>query len=681
MKRLRSRIEDKKKKINPFIIVAIIVLTGIGGFGLFQLLHKNDSNQVQEVADIFIQILENKNYDKLGGVLEEKSYTALDYTLDEVIDKYKDIFNGININQIHASKIKLEKINNHEQELSYQLSLTTPLGTIKNVKYHAKIIKTDGNYLVKWEPSLIFPGMEGKDKVAFHDWKPERGEIKDHHGHGLAINQDFKWVGIVPKDLSQGNERENRLQEISQTFDISIDEINEKLDQSWVKDDLFIPLKIIESDQAEKVPGVSYQNTKQRYYPLKEAAANLIGYVGKVTKEDLDKNPTLAEGDMIGKSGLEKAFDKKLRGKSGGEILIVDEQGNEKKEIQKVEKEDGKDVQLTIDRYIQKKAFKHLKGKAGSTVVMNPKEGGLYALVSSPAYDPNKMVQGVSQQEYDKYANDKDKPFISRFAAGYAPGSTFKTITASIGLDAKVTYPNKVRKINGLSWQKNKSWGGYSVTRVSNVQNVDMRKALIYSDNIYFAQEALEMGEKTFRNGLDKFIFGEELDLPIAMSPAQISNESTFGSEILLADTAYGQGELSISPIQQATIYSVFQNEGKIVYPKLLDNKSERKTKLAITGSTANKIKNYLSEVVSDPNGTAHSLYNQQHQLAAKTGTAELKMKQGKKGNENSFLLALDTDHDDFLLLSLVENYQAGSSATQLNKSFIDELYEYFQGH
>ncbi len=534
---------------------------------------------------------------------------------------------------------------------------------------------------MKWEPSLIFPGMEGKDKVAFHDWKPERGEIKDHHGHGLAINQDFKWVGIVPKDLSQGNERENRLQEISQTFDISIDEINEKLDQSWVKDDLFIPLKIIESDQAEKVPGVSYQNTKQRYYPLKEAAANLIGYVGKVTKEDLDKNPTLAEGDMIGKSGLEKAFDKKLRGKSGGEILIVDEQGNEKKEIQKVEKEDGKDVQLTIDRYIQKKAFKHLKGKAGSTVVMNPKEGGLYALVSSPAYDPNKMVQGVSQQEYDKYANDKDKPFISRFAAGYAPGSTFKTITASIGLDAKVTYPNKVRKINGLSWQKNKSWGGYSVTRVSNVQNVDMRKALIYSDNIYFAQEALEMGEKTFRNGLDKFIFGEELDLPIAMSPAQISNESTFGSEILLADTAYGQGELSISPIQQATIYSVFQNEGKIVYPKLLDNKSERKTKLAITGSTANKIKNYLSEVVSDPNGTAHSLYNQQHQLAAKTGTAELKMKQGKKGNENSFLLALDTDHDDFLLLSLVENYQAGSSATQLNKSFIDELYEYFQGH
>lgn len=104
-----------------------------------------------------------------------------------------------------------------------------------------------------------------------------------------------------------------------------------------------------------------------------------------------------------------------------------------------------------------------------------------------------------------------------------------------------------------------------------------MRKALVYSDNIYFAQETLEMGEKTFRNGLDKFIFGEELDLPIAMKPAQISNHKSFNSDILLADTGYGQGELLLSPIQQAAMYSIFQNEGKIVYPRLLEDKSGRK--------------------------------------------------------------------------------------------------------
>ncbi|MGE6259910.1 penicillin-binding transpeptidase domain-containing protein [Heyndrickxia sporothermodurans] len=675
---MKSRVERKKGKTKPYFISLLVSLVAIFGILSFLKLIKDDSSQVQETVDAFIHILENKEYEKLGEILEKKSYYSLDYTLDDVKDKYDHIFNGLNIHNIHASNMALKKIDNDEQELSYQLSFTTPLGRLENINYHTKIIKTDNHYLVKWDPSLIFPEMEGKDKVAFHQWKAERGEIKDHLGNGLAVNEDFKEVGIVPKDLSQGKEKEKRIENISRQFEIPLKEIHQKLNQSWVKEDLFVPLKIIESNKAKVIPGISYQNTNLRYYPLKEAAAHLIGYIGKVTKEDLDKNSDLKDGDMIGKTGLERTYDKELRGKDGGEILIVDEKGDKKQEIQKIEKIDGKDIKLTIDAYIQMEAYNHLKEKPGSTVVMNPKEGGLYAVVSPPSFDPNKMVQGISQQEYNKYAKDENKPFLSRFAIGYAPGSTFKTITASIGLDANVTYPDKTRKINGLSWQKNESWGGYSVTRVSDVQNVDMRKALIYSDNIYFAQEALEMGEETFRNGLNQFIFGEELDLPIAMNPAQISNHKTFQSDILLADTGYGQGELLISPIQQAAMYSIFQNEGRIVYPRLLDNKSDRKTKTAITSSTAQEMKNRLEEVVSDPNGTAHLLYNQQYQLAAKTGTAELKMQQGEKGDENSFLLAFDTGHDDFLLLSLVEHYAKGSSATQLNKSFIEELFGYF---
>lgn len=676
---MNSRVERKKRKINPYYLLIFLILAGIGGFSLFQIMDKKGHNEVQEVANTFIQLLEDKEYEKLGDVLEKQSYTSLDYTLEEVIDKYDRIFNGINITNIHASKIELEKVKNHGYELSYKLSFTTPLGTVENLNYHTKIEKTEDHYRVKWGPHLIFPGMEGKDKVAFNSIEAERGEIKDHLGNGLAVNEEFKWAGVVPKELNQGDDKDNTLQRISQQFGMPIEEIHQKLNQSWVKEDLFVPLKIIEVDKEEVIPGVVYQNTKLRYYPLKEAAAHLIGYIGKVTKEDLDKHPTLAEGEMIGRVGLEKAFDQRLRGKDGGEILIVDEQGNKKQEILKVEKLDGKDIQLTIDSYIQLEAFTHLNGKAGSTVVMDPKKGGLYAVVSSPSYDPNKMVQGISQQEYNQYAKDDNKPFISRFAVGYAPGSTFKTITASIGLDAKVTYPDKLRNIKELSWKKDGTWGGYSVTRVSDVQNVDMRKALIYSDNIYFAQEALEIGEKVYRNGLNKFIFGEDLELPIAMNAAQISKQNTFDSEILLADTAYGQGELLITPIQQAVMYSVFQNEGNLVYPRLLDDKSEPKTKSAITSSTAIEMKNSLAAVVSDPKGTAHLLYNPKYKLAAKTGTAELKMKQGEKGNENSFLLAFEAEQNSFLLLSLVEHYTPGSSATQLNRSFIEQLYSYLQ--
>lgn len=675
---MTSRMKKRRRKVILYLVMFFIII-GIGGFGLLQFIQADDRDQVQEVAKHFLQVLEDKEYADLNDLLDEDSYTTLGYTIDEVTDKYDHIFNGIPIQNIRASKMTVEKADDDEQTFSFQLSFTTPLGKIDNLEFQTKIVKRDQDYFIKWDPSLIFPGMEGKDKVAFRTYPAERGEIMDQLGNKLAANEDFYWVGIVPEDLARGKEKEKRLQKISKQFDISIDGLHETLQQSWIKEDLFVPLKIIEPDQVKELPGVAYQDAKVRYYPLKEAAANLIGYVGKVTKEDLEKNPQLSEVDMVGKMGLERAFDKELRGKGGGELFIANEHGEKKQEIQKVEKVNGENIQLTIDAYIQKEAFEHLKGNAGSTVVMNPKNGGLYALVSSPSFDPNKMVQGISQDDYNDYANDEDKPFVSRFAVGYAPGSTFKTITAGIGLDANVTRPDKVREIDGLNWQKDESWGGYSVTRVSDVKKVDMRQALIYSDNIYFAQEALEMGEKTFRNGLKPFIFGEELDLPIAMNPAQISNQAQFDSEILLADTAYGQGELLMNPIQQATMYSVFQNDGDIVYPRLLKDQKERKTKSAFTSSTANEIKASLVKVVRDPNGTAHSLYNSQHHLAAKTGTAELKMKQGEQGNENSFLLAFDTDDDDFLVVSLVENYTAGNSATQLNQTFMEKLYSYFQ--
>lgn len=187
------------------------------------------------------------------------------------------------------------------------------------------------------------------------------------------------------------------------------------------------------------------------------------------------------------------------------------------------------------------------------------------------------MANGISQKEYDAYNNNKDLPFTARFATGYAPGSTFKTITGAIGLDAGTLKPDEELEINGLKWQKDKSWGGYFATRVKEASPVNLRTALVNSDNIYFAQQTLRMGEDKFRAGLNKFIFGEELDLPIAMTPAQISNEDKFNSEILLADTGYGQGQLLISPIQQATMYSVFQNNGTLVYPKLVLDKETKK--------------------------------------------------------------------------------------------------------
>ena len=261
---------------------------------------------------------------------------------------------------------------------------------------------------------------------------------------------------------------------------------------------------------------------------------------------------------------------------------------------------------------------------------------------------------------------------MSRFATGYAPGSTFKTITAAIGLDSGTLNPNEELAIDGLKWQKDSSWGSYKVTRVSEASPVNLRTALVYSDNIYMAQETLKMGEKTFRAGLDKFIFGKELDLPIAMDKAQISNKDSFDSEILLADTGYGQGQLLLNPIQQITTYSVLPNKGTLVYPKLILDKETKDQKDVIKASSA-------EAVVSDENGTAHSLATLNIPLAAKTGTAEIKEKQDEKGQENSFLYAFDVEKQNYSVLEFLENKPEGTSATDLSKDLLTYLNQTYQ--
>jgi len=187
------------------------------------------------------------------------------------------------------------------------------------------------------------------------------------------------------------------------------------------------------------------------------------------------------------------------------------------------------------------------------------------------------------------------------------------------------------------------------------------------------------MGEATFRKGLDKFIFGEELALPIAMNPAQISNEKQFNSEILLADTGYGQGQLLITPIQQATIYSVFQNDGNLVYPRLLADQQTKVKEAVISKNAANTIVTDLLGNVEDEAGYVHNMYNPNFSLAAKTGTAEIKEKQDTDGKENSFLLTMDRTNNRFLTIIMVEDSGNNDTATNISKPLIDYLETTYQ--
>ncbi|MGL9809616.1 penicillin-binding protein PBP4(5) [Enterococcus sp. DIV0970a] len=677
----RSRTEKPAKKPKRFVWLALpaaLLVLGGGYYGYTVYQDRQEEAAAKKALTSFIDALADQKYSDLPAFVSEDSLASTGFTADEVSAKYEAIFTGIGAESFKASGIEVTPNDKDSDQFTFQYngSLTTSLGELTELSYSGTITVADNEAKIDWSPQLIFPGMEGQDKVSISVDNATRGEILDRNNEPLAENGTLYQLGVVPGQLGTGDEKNANIKAIAERFDLTEEAITQALEQSWVQDELFVPLKIIEPTD-EMPTGTSLKETTGRTYPLGEAAAQLIGYLGNVTAEDIEKDETLASNGQIGRSGLEAAFDKELRGENGGKIAITDEDGAEKSVLLEKERADGKDIQLTIDAQAQKTAFDSLQNQAGATVVTEPKTGDLLVLASSPSYDPNKMTQGISQEDYDAYEQNEDLPFISRFATAYAPGSTFKAITGAIGLENGTIDPTQSIAIDGLKWQKDSSWGDYFVTRVTDVASVNLKDALVYSDNIYMAQQTLSMGEDAFRDGLSKLIFGETLDLPIAMNPAQISNEDSFNSDILLADTGYGQGELLLNPIQQAAIYSVFANQGKLVYPRLV-KEAEQKDKEVFKAETIDQINQDLTAVVSDSNGTAHSLAALNIPLAAKTGTAEIKEKQDEKGQENSFLFAFDSQDQGFLMVSMLEDRQENQSATGLAPELLTYLAEHY---
>lgn len=671
-----------KNRTGAYIAGAVILIAAAGG-GYFYYQHYQETQAVEageKTVEQFVQALNKGDYNKAAEMTSKKAANKSALSEKEILDKYQNIYGAADVKGLQISNLKVDKKDDSTYSFSYKAKMNTSLGELKDLSYKGTLDRNDGQTTINWQPNLVFPEMEGNDKVSLTTQEAARGNIIDRNGEPLATTGKLKQLGVVPSKLGDGGEKTANIKAIASSFDLTEDAINQAISQSWVQPDYFVPLKIIDGATPELPAGATIQEVDGRYYPLGEAAAQLIGYVGDITAEDIDKNPELSSNGKIGRSGLEMAFDKDLRGTTGGKLSITDADGVEKKVLIEHEVQNGKDIKLTIDAKAQKIAFDSLGGKAASTVATTPKTGDLLALASSPSYDPNKMTNGISQEDYKAYEENPEHPFISRFATGYAPGSTFKMITAAIGLDNGTIDPNEVLTINGLKWQKDSSWGSYQATRVSSdVSQVDLKTALIYSDNIYAAQETLKMGEKKFRTGLDKFIFGEDLDLPISMNPAQISNEDSFNSDILLADTGYGQGELLITPIQQAAMYSVFTNNGTLVYPKLIADKETKDKKNVISETAVQTIVPDLREVVQDVNGTAHSLSALGIPLAAKTGTAEIKEKQDVKGQENSFLFAFNLDNQGYMMVSMLENKEDDDSATKRASELLQYLNQNYQ--
>ena len=247
----------------------------------------------------------------------------------------------------------------------------------------------------------------------------------------------------------------------------------------------------------------------------------------------------------------------------------------------------------------------------------------------------------------------------------YCPGSTFKPITGAIGLTTGKINANEDYGYNGTSWQKDSSWGNYYITTLTGYNGAkNLLNGMIHSDNIYFAQSALKIGAETFTSYLNKIGFNEELEFPLSIAKSQYSNTNSIDTEVKLADTGYGQGNLLVNPIHMASIYSSFSNDGSMVKPYIEydENKKGQIWKENVfTKEAANTIKDSLIQVVENKEGTANDAQLQGITLAGKTGTAELK--QSSEDSESGTLgwfdcFTINKQDKNLLIISMVENSQ-----------------------
>lgn len=672
----------KRKKIIG-TMAAILILLIVGAVAVVLVRRPFDAGKPDELLADYFACIEKGAYDKMYGMLDEESKANI--SKKDFVTRNQKIYEGIEAKNVKISVKDVKKTDGGEK-VSYLASMDSVAGKIE---FENQAMCTRDSYFdefkLSWDDSLIFPDMKDTDKVSVSTSQAVRGQILDRNGNMLAGPGTAPSVGLVPGKMSENKEAD--IAQLAGLLGMTEEEINSQLSAAWVTPDSFVPLKTLNSQQSQElteqlltIAGVLINDTEVRTYPLGEKAAHLIGYVQSVTAEDLEehKGEGYTSSSVIGKSGIEGLYEKELKGENGVKISIMTEDGVEKNVVASVDKQDGENIRLTIDSDLQGLVYDQFREDKSCSVAMNPFTGEVLALVSTPAYDDNEFILGMSGERWDQLNNDENKPLYNRFRQVWCPGSSFKPITAGIGLTTGTINPEEDYGSEGLSWQKDESWGDYHVTTLHEYSPVNLENALIYSDNIYFAKAALNIGADNLMKSLKLLGFGQELPFEIKMSQSQYANDGgTIDSEIQLADSGYGQGQILINPLHLATLYTSILNDGNVIRPYLTYSetpKSEVWISQAFSSDAASRVKTALEKVVNTPEGTGYGAHREDIALAGKTGTAEIKADQNDtSGTELGWFGVFTEDaaaQKPVLLMSMVEDVKdRGGSGYVVDKS------------
>lgn len=598
-------------------VLSVLILIGI----TMTLRYRKSSEKAEQIWLNYIVKLQQSDYKGMYEFLSDSAAAAI--TEEDFIARNKQIYERMKARNIHVDINGIATCETGKR-ISYTQSMDTIAGNFQESN-QVTMVKKDDTYYVDWSNSLIFSQLQDDEYIAISQDFAKRGDILDRSNTLLATDGKVLQIGIVPGNIK---DKEITISALSQASGLTKEAIENTLRAPWVKDDVFVPLKLIPDNDTIRAPyeaiqGVQINSTTSRIYPFGKAAAHVTGYIADITAEELAtySDDGYHRNSKIGKTGLESIYEHELHGSDGYSIEIKDNANSVQTTLLTKEKKDGQNIQTTIDANMQTLIYEQMKLDAGAAVALHPKTGETLALISTPAYDPNDFVLGMDPITWYDISNDANQPLRNRFIASYVPGSTFKSITGAIGLqNGTITNDTEYQKAVNWKWQKDRSWGNYTIPTTHEYKEPsNLCNALIYSDNIYFAQLADSIGSTTFSSYLKQLGFNETLDYPFSITPSTYGEEHELDNAITLAVSGFGQGKIQVSPIHLTALYTMFVNDGNMVQPYLLyEEGAPRIWKQNVISSDTAAI------IYEDLIKTYDIFNNNPSHAGAKTGTAQV---------------------------------------------------------
>jgi penicillin-binding protein 2 len=538
--------------------------------------------------------------------------------------------------------------------------------------------------------------MSDKNRIRIRPVAAPRGILFDRNGLPLVDNRPAFTLSLIPREM---DDRDTVLARLAILLKIPLVELQASLDR--VPADSMLPMRVRRGLSLEDVtkveerklelPGVIVEVEPQRVYPTSTFAAHLLGYVREVSEDQL-RQGRYRRGDMIGQSGLERVLDEYLRGRDGGERIEVDALGRPVQVMKRDEPNPGAQVITTVDRRIQEAAERAMGGHAGAVVVMDPRNGDVLAMTSSPAFALDRFTGNLDREDWVRLIRDPMTPLMNRaLQSQYAPGSVFKVVVTAAGLQEGSLTPADRTYCNGefhlRAWTF-KDWkeGGHG--------HVDLRSSLVHSCNIFFYQAGLKVGPEAIVRYARAFglgsvtgaeLGGEKPGLVPTVSPQRKRHGRAWQSGDTV-NISIGQGTLLVTPIQVARMMSAVANGGILWRPRLVERVEKTDGTLAYAGASKMTgqvdlsplvwtfLRSALTGVVNE-GGTGAAARIPGVLVAGKTGTAQSVAKsEAAKGQDHAWFASFaPADDPQVVVVVLAER---GGKGGQVAAPIARQIYQ-----